>query len=71
MQKADWQIVQFWPGFVVEVNCNGGGHRRVYPDGRIELIDEGKQGDGYSLRVKNSPQTLHPHTAHSNEENTA
>lgn len=39
MQKADWQIVQIWPGFVVEVNCNGGGHRRVYPDGRIEKID--------------------------------
>lgn len=35
----DWQIVQIWPGFVVEVNCNGGELRRVYPDGRIEQID--------------------------------
>jgi hypothetical protein len=32
-------IVQIWPGFVVKVNRNGGGHRRVYPDGRIEQID--------------------------------
>lgn len=39
MNNADWQIVQIWPGFVIEANCNGGGHRRVYLDGRIELID--------------------------------
>lgn len=37
-QIDDWQIVQIWPGFVVEVNCNGGGHRRVYSDGRIVQI---------------------------------
>lgn len=35
----DWHVLQIWPGFVVEVNCNGGGRRRVYPDGRIEKID--------------------------------
>lgn len=40
-QLPDWQIVQRWPGFVVEANCNGGGHRRVYPDGRVVLIEEG------------------------------
>lgn len=37
--KEDWQVVQVWPEFVVETNCNGGGHRRVYPDGRIEHMD--------------------------------
>lgn len=39
MQKADWQIVRIWPDFVVEVNCNGGGHHRVYPHAPIALID--------------------------------
>lgn len=33
--QPDWQIVTIFPGFVIEVNCNGGGHRRVYADGRI------------------------------------
>ena len=33
--KPDWQIVTFCPGFVIEANCNGEGHRRVYADGRI------------------------------------
>lgn len=36
--KPDWQVVTICPGFVIEVNCNGGGHRRVYPDGRIEPV---------------------------------
>lgn len=40
--KLEWHIVAIWPGFVVEVNCNGGGYRRVYRDGRIEAIDENK-----------------------------
>ena len=35
-QKTDWQIVGICFGFVIEVNCNGGGHRRVVADGRIE-----------------------------------
>lgn len=39
MQEADWQVVQIWHGFVLEVNCNGGGYRRVYPGGRIELVE--------------------------------
>lgn len=34
---ADWQVVTICPGFKVEVNCNGGGYRRVYEDGRIEV----------------------------------
>lgn len=37
--NEEWQIVQIWPEFVVEVNCNGGGHRRVYLDGRIQYIE--------------------------------
>jgi hypothetical protein len=39
LQKPDWQIVTICNGFVIEVNCNGGGHRRVHADGRIEMID--------------------------------
>jgi hypothetical protein len=37
--KPEWHIVTICPGFVVEVNCNGGGYRRVYRDGRIEAVD--------------------------------
>lgn len=37
--KAEWHIVTIYPGFVVEVNCNGGGYRRVYRDGRIKTLD--------------------------------
>jgi hypothetical protein len=37
--EPDWQIVQIAFDWVVEVNCNGGGHRRVWRDGRIEIID--------------------------------
>lgn len=33
--KPDWQIVTVCEGFVIEVNCNGGGYRRLYADGRI------------------------------------
>jgi hypothetical protein len=33
--KPDWQIVTICYGFVIEVNCNGGGHRRTYTDGRV------------------------------------
>lgn len=36
--KPDWQVATICPGFVVEVNCNGGGYRRVFPDGRIEPV---------------------------------
>ncbi len=35
-KTPDWQIVSVCFGFVIEVNCNGGGHRRVFDDGRIE-----------------------------------
>jgi len=35
--KPDWQIASICDGFVIEVNCNGGGQRRVYTDGHIEL----------------------------------
>jgi len=37
-QTPDWQVLQIFFGFAVEVNCNGGGYRRVYSDGRIEPI---------------------------------
>lgn len=33
--QPDWQIVTICPGFVIEVNCNGGRYRRVYADGSI------------------------------------
>jgi Uma2 family endonuclease len=33
--KPEWHIVTVCPCFVIEVNCNGGGRRRVYADGRI------------------------------------
>lgn len=33
--KPEWQIVTICHGFVIEMNCNGGGFRRVYADGRI------------------------------------
>jgi hypothetical protein len=36
----DWQIIQVCPGFVIEMDCNGDGYRRVYPDGRIEIIEQ-------------------------------
>jgi len=36
--KPDWQVVTICTGFVVEVNCNGGGFRRVYRNGRIEAV---------------------------------
>jgi hypothetical protein len=35
-KKPEWHVVTICFGFVIEVNCNGGGHRRVYADGRIE-----------------------------------
>lgn len=38
-KPEDWQIVQIFHHFVVEVDCNSGHHRRVYPDGRIIIID--------------------------------
>lgn len=38
-RKPEWHIVTIFPDFVVEVNCNGGGYRRVYRDGRIEAVD--------------------------------
>lgn len=38
-KQTDWQVVQLWPDFVIEVDCNSGHHRRVYKDGRIEQID--------------------------------
>jgi hypothetical protein len=34
-QKPDWQIIGIYPGFVIEANCNGGGYRRVYSDGKV------------------------------------
>lgn len=37
--KPEWHIVTICTGFVVEVNCNGGGYRRVYHGGRIEAVD--------------------------------
>ncbi len=36
--KPDLQIVNVSIGYVIEVNCNGGGRRCVLPDGRIEAI---------------------------------
>jgi hypothetical protein len=39
LKLEDWQIVQIWFHFVVEVDCNSGRHRRVYKDGRVEAID--------------------------------
>lgn len=41
--KPEWHIVTICTGFVVEVNCNGGGYRRVHVDGRIESIDSNGQ----------------------------
>lgn len=36
--QHDWQIVTICTGFVIEVDCNSGARRRVYEDGRIEVI---------------------------------
>lgn len=41
--KPEWHIVTICTGFVVEVNCNGGGYRRVHADGRIEATDNNGQ----------------------------
>jgi hypothetical protein len=41
MDKApDWQVVTICESYVIEVNCNSGGRRCVYDDGRIEPINE-------------------------------
>lgn len=37
---TDWQVVKICPAFVIELDCNGDRYRRVYPDGRVELIDQ-------------------------------
>jgi hypothetical protein len=39
LKPEDGKIVQIWFHFVVEVDCNSGRHRRVYKDGRVEVID--------------------------------
>lgn len=38
-KQQDWQIVSICNGFVVEVDCNSGKRRRVYADGRIEVVE--------------------------------
>lgn len=38
-KQQDWQIVTICDGFVIEVDCNSGARRRVYEDGRIEVIE--------------------------------
>lgn len=35
----DWQVVTICDGFVIEVDCNSGKRRRVYTDGKIEVIE--------------------------------
>lgn len=37
-KAPDWQVVTICDGFVIEVDCNSGKRRRVYKDGRIEVI---------------------------------
>ena len=37
-KEPDWQVVTICYGFVIEVDCNSGKRRRVYKDGRIEVI---------------------------------
>lgn len=37
-KNPDWQIVTICDGFVIEVDCNSGARRRVFKDGRIEVI---------------------------------
>lgn len=36
---SDWQVVTICDGFVIEVDCNSGKRRRVYTDGKIEVIE--------------------------------
>lgn len=38
-QAEDWQVTQVMPGYVVEVNCNGGAHRWKYSNGCTEPIN--------------------------------
>jgi len=34
----DWQVVTILDDSVIEVDCNSGARRRVFKDGRIEVI---------------------------------
>lgn len=45
-KTQDWQIVTICDGFVIEVDCNSGSYRRVYADGRIDLIEAAKRRKG-------------------------